>query len=333
MDGSAPRPTTGVKNLGGRLWTPVQGSPSQPSVPSCGLMTTFLSQLVAGVSIGALLLLIALGLTFTFGQMNVINMAHGEFIAAGAYTVYVLQGLFAVSMTGLAFLVSIPVAFVIAGLLGLVLERVLIRRLYGRSLDTLLVTWGVSLMLQQLYRDLFGAPNVQVKAPSWLQGSLSLGEVDISYARLFIVVLVVAALIAIYIFSAKTVHGTRMRAVVQNRNLAEASGIPSVPVDRTTFFIGSGLAGIAGVGITLLGSIGPTLGTNYIIDAFLVVVVGGLGQLRGAVIAAFVLGLMNSYIELWTDASLAKVLVFVIIIAFLQFRPQGLAVQKTRSFA
>ena len=296
-------------------------------------MTTFLSQLIAGISIGALLLLIALGLTFTFGQMNVINMAHGEFIAAGAYTVYVLQGLFAVSLTGFAFMLALPVAFLVAGTLGLILEIVLIKRLYGRPLDTLLVTWGVSLLLQQLYRDLFGAPNVQVKAPSWLQGGLELGEVNIAYSRMFIVALVIIAVIAIWAFATKTVQGTRMRAVVQNRQLAECSGISSPRVDRTTFFIGSGLAGIAGVGITLLGSIGPTLGTSYIIDAFLVVVCGGLGQLRGAVIAAFVLGILNSFFELWTDASLAKVGVFVLIIAFLQFRPQGLAVQKTRALA
>jgi urea transport system permease protein len=261
-------------------------------------MTTFFSQLIAGISIGSILLLIALGLTFTFGQMNVINMAHGEFIAAGAYTVYVVQGLFAASMTGFAFMISLPIAFVVAGLMGVVLE-----------------------------------PNVQVKAPTWLQGGFSLGGVDISYTRLFIVGLVLLALVCIWFFSTKTVHGTRMRAVVQNRSLAEASGIASNPVDRTTFFIGSGLAGIAGVGITLLGSIGPSLGTNYIIDAFLVVVVGGLGQLRGAVIAAFTLGILNSFIEFKTDASLAKVIVFALIIAFLQFRPQGLAVQKTRSFA
>ncbi|MDQ8046605.1 MAG: urea ABC transporter permease subunit UrtB [Solirubrobacteraceae bacterium] len=297
-------------------------------------MTTFFSQLIAGISIGSLLLLIALGLTFTFGQMNVINMAHGEFIAAGAYTTYVLQtSVFAASATSLAFVLSIPIAFIVAGLLGLVLEVVLIKRLYGRPLDTLLVTWGVSLMLQQLYRDLFGAPNVQVKAPTWLQDSFNIGQVTVSYSRLFIVVLVLVALVAIWFFSSRTVQGTRMRAVVQNRQLAEASGINSPRVDRTTFFIGSGLAGIAGVGITLLGSIGPSLGSAYIIDAFLVVVVGGLGQLRGAVIAAFVLGILNSFVELEMQSSLAKVIVFAVIIAFLQIRPQGLAVQKTRALA
>lgn len=296
-------------------------------------MTTFLSQLIAGISIGSILLMIALGLTFTFGQMNVINMAHGEFIAAGAYTVFVLQGLFAVSLTSAAFLLAVPTAFIIAGTLGLILEATLIKRLYGRSLDTLLVTWGVSLMLQQLYRDVFGAPNVQVRAPEWLQGGVELAGVQFAYSRMFIVALVILAVIAIWVFATKTIHGTRMRAVMQNRQLAESSGISSGPVDRTTFFIGSGLAGVAGVAITLLGSIGPTLGTNYIIDAFLVVVVGGLGQLRGAVIAAFVLGLLNAYVELWTQASLAKVVVFIAIIAFLQLRPQGLAVQKTRALA
>jgi urea transport system permease protein len=296
-------------------------------------MTTFFEQLIAGISTGSLLLLIALGLTFTFGQMNVINMAHGEFIAAGAYTVYVVQGLFAASAAGAAFLLSIPIAFVVAGLMGLILEITLIKRLYGRPLDTLLVTWGVGLVLQQLYRNLFGAPNVQVVAPSWLQGGFELAGVQISYSRLFIFGMVMVSLVAIWFFTSRTIYGIRMRAVVQNRQLAEASGIASAPVDRRTFFIGSGLAGIAGVGISLLGSIGPTLGLNYVIDAFLVVVVGGLGQLRGAVIAAFAIGITGSFIELWTQASFAKVTVLVLIIIFLQFRPQGIAVQKTRALA
>jgi urea transport system permease protein len=295
-------------------------------------MTTFFSQLFAGLSTGSILLIIALGLTFTFGQMGVINMAQGEFIMVGAYTGYVLQETLGMT-AGLSFWVSIPVSFIAAGLIGLLLEWALIRRLYGRPLDTLLVTWGVSLMLQQFARDVFGAPNVQVKAPGFLEGSVKIGEVSLSYTRLFIIGLVLMCVFAIWVFMSKTVHGTRMRAVVQNRPLAEASGVSTPPVDRTTFFIGSGLAGIAGVAIALLGSIGPTLGTAYIVNAFLVVIVGGLGSLRGAVIAAFSIGIFNSYTEYLTKTSIASVAVFVAIIIFLQFRPEGIVVQRTRSLA
>jgi urea transport system permease protein len=290
----------------------------------------FLGQVFTGLSVGSVLILIALGLTFTFGQMNVINMAHGEFIMAGAYTAYVLQDLVGRSVS---LLVALPVAFAIAGALGLLLELVLIRRLYGRPLDTLLVTWGVSLMLQQLARDIFGAPNVQVRAPEWLDGSLHVAGATFSYSRLFIVGLVVVCVAGIWLFLTRLPQGARMRAVMQNRQLASCSGLKTHSIDRLTFFVGSGLAGIAGVALTLLGSTGPTLGTNYIVDAFLVVVVGGLGQLRGAVIAAVALGLLNSFVEYSTEASFARVAVFVAIVAFLQIRPQGLFVMKSRGLA
>ena len=291
-------------------------------------MDVTLSQLFTGLCVGAVLLLIALGLTFTFGQMNVVNMAHGEFIMAGAYTAYMLQGPIS---GGTSLLIALPVAFVLAGAMGLVLERLLVRRFYGRPLDTLLLTWGISLMLQQLARDLFGAPNVQVRAPSWLGGGITLAGVRMPYARLFILALVVAAVVGIWLYLTRLPQGRRMRAVMQNRQLASCSGIATDRVDRWTFFIGSGLAGVAGVALTLLGSIGPTLGTNYIVDAFLVVVVGGLGQLRGAVIAAFALGVLNAFVEYGTQASLAKVVVFVAIVGFLQVRPQGLFVLRTRA--
>jgi len=290
-------------------------------------MHVALSQLITGLSIAAVLLLIALGLTFTFGQMHVINMAHGEFIMAGAYTAYMLQG----PLGRQSLLVALPVAFAVAGTIGLVLERVLIRRFYGRPLDTLLLTWGVSLVLQQLARELFGAPNVQVNSPSWLDGGFRLAGVDFPRNRLFIMFLVVAAVAGIWVYLNKSAQGRRMRAVMENRQLAACSGISTKAVDQRTFFIGSGLAGVAGVGITLLGSIGPTLGSNYLIGAFLVVVVGGLGQLRGAVIAAICLGVLQAYAEYWKGASLASVVVFVAIVAFLQARPQGLFVLKTRS--
>jgi urea transport system permease protein len=293
----------------------------------------FLSQLFIGVSVASILLLVALGLTFTFGQMNVINMAHGEFVMAGAYTVYVLQGALSASMVTLAFGLALPLAFLIGGLLGLLLEFTLIRRLHGRPLDTLLVTWGVSLMLQQVARDIFGAPNVQVKAPSFLEGGVRVAGVSMPYTRLFIIGLVLVALAAIWVYLSKSPAGRRMRAVVQNRDLAAASGVRTPRVDRLTFFIGSGLAGVAGVAVTLLGSIGPTLGTSYIIDAFLVVIVGGIGQLRGAIAAALALGIANAYLEYWTDASLAKAAVLLLIVAFLQLRPQGIVVTRRRGLA
>lgn len=294
-------------------------------------MEVWLSQLFAGLGVAAVLLLIALGLTFTFGQMNVINMAHGEFIMAGAYTPYLLQATFGAGLAGVALGVALPVAFVVTGMLGLILERTLIRRLYGRPLDTLLVTWGISLMLQQLARDLFGAPNVQVVAPAWLRGAIDVGPLSLAYARLFIIGLVTLIVTAVGVYLVRLPHGRRMRAVMQNRQLAGCSGIDTDRVDQLTFFVGSGLAGVAGVALTLLGPIGPGIGTFYIVDAFLVVIVGGLGQLRGTVIAAVSLGLLNSFLEYGTTASLAKVGVFAAIVIFLQFRPQGLVALRTRA--
>lgn len=296
-------------------------------------MQTILNQLFVGLSIASILLLVAMGLTFTFGQMNVINMAHGEFIMAGAYTTYVVQTALGTGAITLAFGLALPAAFLVAGTLGLILEFTVIRRLYGRPLDTLLVTWGVGLMLQQLARDLFGAQNVNVSAPSFLDGGVSVLGVSLSHSRLFIIAMVVLCVIVIAIYMQRTPAGRRMRAVMQNRPLASVSGVRTKLVDRTTFFIGSGLAGLAGVGITLLGPVGPTLGLAYIIDAFLVVIVGGLGQLRGAVFAALALGMANSFIEYNTTASIAKAGVFLLIVLFLQWRPQGMVVQQRRGLA
>ncbi|HYP46790.1 MAG TPA: urea ABC transporter permease subunit UrtB [Propionibacteriaceae bacterium] len=292
-------------------------------------MDILAGQLFAGLSQGSILLLIALGLALTFGQMGVINMAHGEFIMAGAYTAYVMQGL--LGSAGISLMLSIPVGFMVGGVLGLVLEATLIRRMYHRPLDTLLVTWGVSLILQQLARDVFGPPNVDVGSPGWLQGSIRVAGVDLAAARVFIVVVSVLCVALMSVLIRYTGFGRRVRAVVQNRDLAETAGISTRASDQMTFFIGSGLAGVAGVALTLLGSTGPTLGTNYIVDAFLVVVVGGIGQLRGAVIAAFVLGLLQSIFQYTTTASMAKVLLFVAIVAFLQLRPQGIVSVRSRS--
>jgi urea transport system permease protein len=296
-------------------------------------MDVVIGQLFTGLSIGSILLLAALGLSLTFGQMGVINMAHGEFIMAGAYTTYVLQK--SISSAGISLLVALPVAFLVSGALGALLEWLLIRRLYLRPLDTLLVTWGVSLMLQQLARDIFGAPNVQTRAPDVLTGNITLiggdDPLTVANSRLFILGLAVTAVVALSLTLRLTPLGRRIRAVVQNRDLAEVSGISTSTVDRTAFFIGSGLAGVAGVALTLVGPIGPTMGTNVIIDAFLVIVVGGIGQLKGTVIVAFVLGVLQSVLEYSTTVSVAKVLVLVGIVAFLQWRPQGLYTLRTRS--
>jgi urea transport system permease protein len=290
-----------------------------------------LAQLFAGLSLGSVLLLAALGLSLTFGQMGVINMAHGEFMMAGAYTAFVVQGV--IGDAGVSLLVALPLGFLVGGLLGLLLEATLIHRMYRRPLDTLLVTWGVALVLQQVARDVFGAPNVDVAAPAWLSGAVQVGGLALPRTRLFILALALVCVVALAVALRATPLGRRIRAVVQNRDLAEASGISSRATDRVTFFIGSGLAGIAGVALTLLGSVGPTLGTSYIVDAFLVVVAGGIGQIKGTVIAATALGLMQSFFEFSTTASVAKVLVFVAIVAFLQLRPQGLVSVRTRSLA
>jgi urea transport system permease protein len=289
------------------------------------------TQVFNGLSGGSILLLAALGLALTFGQMGVINMAHGEFIMAGAYTAYVTQNV--LGSAGLSLLVSLPIAFAVGGVLGVVLEATLLRRMYHRPLDTLLVTWGVSLVLQQLARDVFGTAGVDVPAPGWLSGPVEVLGFAFPRTRLFILLLAVAAFLVLAAALRYTALGRRIRATVQNRPLAETSGISTRATDRLTFFIGSGLAGVAGVALTLMGSISPNLGTSYIVDAFLVVVVGGIGQIRGAVIAAFLLGVAQSWIEYSTTASIAKVLVFALIVAFLQVRPQGIFTVRTRSLA
>lgn len=294
-------------------------------------MDVIIGQIFAGLSVGSVLLLAALGLALTFGQMGIINMAHGEFLMIGAYTVFVIQ--MVIPDAGIALAVAIPASFLVAGSFGLVLEEFLLRRLYIRPLDTLLVTFGVSLILQQLARDIFGAPAVEVRAPEWLLGSLDFFGTTLPMSRLFIIgvsIAVVALLSAVLAF---TPLGRRIRAVVLNRDLAEVSGISSRSVDRLTFFIGSGVAGIAGVALTLIGSTGPTLGNSYIVDAFLIVVAGGVGKIAGSVIAAFTLGILQATVEYQTSPSIGKIVVFVVIIVFLQIRPQGIFSFKTRSLA
>ena len=289
-----------------------------------------LSNLYIGITLASIFLLVGLGLTFTFGQMGVINMAHGEFIMAGAYVPYVLQTTVFEGLDGMAVLLALPLAFVVAGTMGAVLERVLVRRMHGRPLDTLLVTFGVSLILQQAARDLFSANNKDVITPTFLRGKWSLFGVTLTHNRLFVMLLVAATVLGVWLFMTRLPAGRRMRAVMQNRDLAAVSGLPTSRVDTTTFFLGSGLAGVAGVAVALIGPIGTGTGGAYILSAFLVVIVGGLGKLRGVLIAAVLLGVLNSFIEDLTSPTLGKAAVFAFVILFLQFRPQGVVTFRTR---
>lgn len=295
-------------------------------------MDLWLSQGFNALSLGSILLLIAIGLTFSFGLMNVINMAHGELIMVGAYVAYVVQtNLGGAAGNDLWLFAALPLAFAVAALLGALLERSLIRRLYGRPLDTLLATWGVSLVLQQAARSIFGAPNVQVVAPSWLSGGLALSDnLVLPYGRIFILGLAAVCVAGVALYLAKSAGGRRIRAVMQNRQMAASLGVRTPVVDTLTFALSSGLAGVAGCALTLIGPIGPSIGTYYIVDAFMVVVLGGVGVLSGAVAAAFSIGGLSTFMEWGTTASLAKVLVFLTVIAFLQIRPAGLAVRRAR---
>jgi urea transport system permease protein len=378
-----------------------------------------LDGLFNGISIGAVLLIAALGLAIIFGLMGVINMAHGELMMLGAYTTFVVQNVFK-GMGGFAFetyiLFALPLAFLVAALVGLILERGVIRYLYGRPLETLLATWGVSLILQQFVRSVsgvlvagiavfcllffgglqvlkrrpdfdrirngiiaiilplslgiswavsaflgetyklavtkpwFGAQNVDVTAPAWLRGGIPLGSFQIPYARIFIIVLTALCLAGIYVFLQKSVWGLRIRSVTQNRSMSACLGIPTEQVDALTFALGSGLAGIAGCAISLLGSVGSNTGQNYIVDTFMVVVVGGVGKIVGSVVAAMAIGTANyligsgtlalmfapvqplaDFFTFFATTSMAKVMVFALIIAFLQVRPGGIFPQKGRT--
>ena len=372
-----------------------------------------------GISIGAVLLIVALGLAIVFGLMGVINLAHGELMMLGAYTTYVVQNGFKAlgdDLQDFYIWLALPLAFIVAALVGLMLERTVIRLLYGRPLETLLATWGVSLILQQFVRSVsgsmvvgivvvclllfggraaidrfanlgprqalakfviallslgigialsrslgddmakpwFSARNVDVTAPSWLQSSISITDtISFPAARIFIIVLTVLCLIGTFWFLNKSAWGLRIRSVTQNREMSACLGIPTKRVDALTFALGSGLAGIAGCAVTLLGSVGPNLGSNYIVDAFMVVVVGGVGKLIGSIVAAIVIGIVSfifgsgtlflilpssealqpliDIANFFATTSMAKVLVFALIIAFLQVKPAGLFPQKGRS--
>lgn len=299
-------------------------------------MEVWLTQMFNGLSVSSILLLIALGLAITFGLMRVINMAHGEFIMIGAYGAYMTQQLFKAvvpkSFFDSYFILALIFSFALAFAIGFLLEVTMIRHLYGRPLDSLLATWGVGLILQQTARSIFGAPNVGVQSPSWLNGGWTVVEgVVLPYKRIFIIALVIVVLVAMYLYINRSGAGRRMRAVMQNRDMASCLGISTRRVDSVTFAIGSGIAGIAGCALTLIGPIGPVIGTYYIVDAFMVVVLGGVGKLVGTLVGALGIGMFNTLFEWWTDASLGKVLVFLGIVAFLQWKPKGLFAIRTRS--
>ena len=383
-------------------------------------MSALLEGLFNGISIGSVLLLAALGLAIVFGLMGVINLAHGELMMLGAYSTFVVQNIFQNFGDGLFALYiffAIPVAFIVSALTGLILERGVIRFLYGRPLETLLATWGVSLILRQFVRSAnwllaiaillfcalffgglwvvrrrpdweqiknlaiaillplsfaiagiagylmsgvsalskpwFSARNVDVTAPAWLRGGIELGVYQLPYSRIFIIILTILCLVGIYGFLNRSDWGLRIRAVTQNRQMSACLGIPTDTVDALTFALGSGLAGIAGCAITLLGSVGPNIGQNYIVDTFMVVVVGGVGNLFGTVLAALVIGVVSyligsgtfallfsktdslqfltDFFTFFASTSMAKVMVFALIIAFLQVKPSGIFPQKGRT--
>ncbi len=304
-----------------------------------------------GVSLSAVLLVAALGLAITFGLMGVINMAHGEVMAVGAYTTFFVQGVFGsgllfslfgktvtvkgMGLTGggfdLYFLVSLVASFITAGLVGLALERGIIRFLYKRPLESLLATWGVSLILQQIFRHTFGSANVQVDAPGFLQGSLVVNDVPFAYNRMFIIGFAGFVVLLTYLLLTKTSLGLQIRAVMQNRTMASCVGVRTDRVNMMTFAFGSGLAGMAGACMTQIANVGPSLGQNYIIDCFMVVVLGGVGNIVGTVSASAGVGVTNQILEPWLGAVLGKITVLTAIILFLQWRPNGLFVTRSRS--
>jgi urea transport system permease protein len=284
-----------------------------------------------GLSLGSVLLLAAIGLAITFGVMGVINMAHGELIMLGAYTTYVIQQ-WLPNQLEYSLLIAVPVAFVVSGLVGIAIERGVIRFLYGRALETLLATFGISLILQQAVRSIFSPLNRQVETPQWMSGSLEINSVlSLTYNRIYIVIFSLIVFVLLSLLLKKTVLGLYVRAVSQNRAMAKAMGVRSNWVDALTFGLGSGIAGIAGVALSQLTNVGPNMGQAYIIDSFMVVVFGGVGNLWGTLVGSLALGVANKFMEPMAGAVLAKILVLVFIILFIQKRPRGLFPQKGRA--
>ena len=294
-----------------------------------------LQNLFQGLSLGSVLLLAAIGLAITFGVMGVINMAHGEMVMLGAYTTHVVQVMVQTYLPGAfahSLLLAIPCAFLVAGLFGVFLERSVIRFLYGRPLETLLATWGLSLMLQQFVRSVFGPTNREVIAPSWMSGSIEItGGLVLTNNRIWIIVFAALVFLLLTLLIRYTDFGLRMRAVTQNRAMANAVGIRSNWIDAMTFGLGSGVAGLAGVALSQIDNVSPNLGQGYIIDSFLVVVFGGVGNLWGTLVGALSLGLANKFLEPYAGAVLGKILILVLVILFIQKRPRGLFALKGRA--
>jgi urea transport system permease protein len=287
-----------------------------------------------GISLGSVLLLAAIGLAITFGVMGVINMAHGEMVMIGAYTTFTVQEVIRNTSPGLldwSLAIALPMAFCVSGLVGIVLERGVIRFLYGRPLETLLATWGVSLILQQAVRTIFGPTNREVANPSFMSGAFEFGQMSITWNRMYIVLFALAVFFALRVVLTRTPFGLQMRAVTQNRRMASAMGIRTPWVDALTFGLGSGIAGIAGVALSQIDNVSPNLGQSYIIDSFMVVVFGGVGNLWGTLIGALSLGVVNKFMEPYAGAVLGKILVLVFIILFIQKRPRGLFALKGRA--
>lgn len=298
-------------------------------------MQEFITTLFNGLSLSSIILLTSLGLAITFGLMRVINMAHGEFVMIGAYMTYVTQQLFAAflpsSMRDWYYIAALPLAFAATFLLGVVLEKLVISRLYGREIDSLLATWGISLILQQAARSIFGAQGVNVNAPKFLSGGLTVAGCTFSYNRLFILGLVLVCLGGVGLLMYRTAFGRQVRAVMQKRPMAQCMGINSRRVDSLTFSLGSGLAGLAGCSLALLGSIDATVGQNYIVNSFMAVVLGGVGRLLGTVVGSTAIGGASIFAENYTSATIAKAIVLLLVIVFLQKRPQGLFTIRSRS--
>jgi urea transport system permease protein len=317
-------PDSEVRHQAGRAIDSIQGRMR---------FNRFIENLFFGLSLGSVLLLAAIGLAITFGVMGVINMAHGELIMIGAYTTWMVQQLFP-GLVEWSLLIAIPSAFVVTGLVGIAIERGVIRFLYGRPLETLLATFGISLILQQAVRSLFTPLNRSVSVPEWMSGTLTINPVlSLTYTRLYILLFGIMVFIALILVMKRTTLGLKVRAVSQNRAMARAVGVRSNWVDAMTFGLGSGVAGIAGVALSQITNVGPNLGQAYIIDSFMVVVFGGVGNLWGTFVSAMSLGLINNFLEPYAGAMLAKVIVLVMLILFIQKRPKGLFPQKGRAAA
>jgi urea transport system permease protein len=304
------------------------------SIENSLAMWTALQNTWYGLSLGSVLLLAAIGLAITFGVMGVINMAHGEMVMLGAYTTFVVQELIRAHHPALfdySLAIAIPLAFLVAGLIGILIERGIIRFLYGRPLETLLATWGLSLILQQAVRTGFGPTNKDVGNPSWMSGAFELGHITITYNRLWIVVFTLFIFVGLLGLLRFTRFGLEMRAVTQNRAMAASMGIRTARIDALTFGLGSGIAGLAGVALSQIDNVSPNLGQGYIIDSFMVVVFGGVGNLWGTLVGAFTLGIANKFLEPYAGAVLAKIAILVLIILFIQKRPRGLFALKGRA--